>query len=393
LHALPTTPERARQELLLHTTLGAAYTAARGYAAPEVEHAYTRAQELCQQLGDTRQLFPVLVGLWNFAFVRGASQTACALGAQLLSLAQSNQDPRGLLRAHAALGEILFHVGQLVPARTHLEQGMALYNPQQHRSHAVQTPTVSCLAYAAWTLWHLGYPEQALQRCQEACALAQELSHPLSLAIALAFTGIVHQFRREARAAQEWTEAAMTLSREQGLPFWDATATIVGGWALAMQGQRAAGIAQIRQGLVAFRATGAEVQQPSWLALLAEAYGHDGQAAEGRRAVDEGLTVLDKTGERYYEAELHRLKGELLLQQGNPDELQAEACFRQALGIARCQGAKSWELRSAVSLSRLWQRQGKQAPARQLLAAAYDWFGEGFATADLQEAKALLNAL
>jgi TOMM system kinase/cyclase fusion protein len=394
LQAVPDTPARARQEILLQATLGAAYTAAKGYAAPDVERAYTRARVLCQQTGDTRQLFPVLVGLWNFYFVRGESRTACALGEQLLTLAESANDPVRRLRAHAALGEILFHIGQLLPARTHLEQGIALYAPQQRRSHAVQTPTIACLAYAAWTLWHLGYPDQALQRSDEARTLAQELSHPLSLAIALHFTATLHQFRREAQAAQKWAEAATVLSREQGLPFWDGSGTIMWGWALAAQGRGEEGLAQIRQGLVTFRATGAEVQQPSWLALLAEACGWAGQVAQGLNAVAEALAIMDKTGERYYEAELYRLKGELLLQAGEgPQVLEAEAGFHQALSVARRRQAKFLELRAAMSLSRLWQRQGKRNAARPLLAEVYSWFTEGFDTADLQEAKALLEEL
>jgi predicted ATPase/class 3 adenylate cyclase len=394
VQAVPDTPARTQQEALLQATLGAAYTAAEGYAAPDVERTYTRARTLCQQTGDTRQLFPVLVGLWNFYFVRGESRTARELGEQLLTLAENANDPVRLLRAHAALGEILLHVGQLLPARAHLEQGIALYASQQHRSHAVQTPTVPCLAYAAWALWQLGYPDQALQRSDEARALAKELSHPLSLAIALHFTATVHQFRREAQAAQEWARAATVLSREQGLPFWDGSGTIMWGWALAAQGQVEDGIAKLHQGLVTFRATGAEVQQPSWLALLAEANGWAGRAAPGLDAVAEALAIMDKTGERYYEAELYRLQGELLLQEDKGQKaLEAEASFLQALEVARRQQAKSWELRAAMSLSRLWQRQGKHQEAYDLLAPIYGWFTEGFDTADLQEAKALLEEL
>jgi predicted ATPase len=345
-------------------------------------------------MGDTRQLFPVLVGLWNFYFVRGASQTAGDLGEQLLSIATHTQDPVRQLRAHAALGEIHFHMGHLQRASCHLQHGMALYAPQTHRSYAVQTPTVACFAYAAWTLWHLGYPDQAWQRCQDALRLAQELSHPLSLAIALHFTGTLHQFRREAPAAQERTAHAARLSCEQGFPFWEASGRIVWGWARAMQRQATPGIDQIHQGLAAFRATGAEVQLPSWLALLAEAYGQAGQPAEGLRAVEEALTIVEKTGERYYEAELYRLQGELRWQtcQAGPTGA-VEASLQQALTVARSQQAKSWELRAATNLSRLWQQQGKSKAAYDLLAPIYGWFTEGFDTADLQEAKALLEAL
>ena len=391
LAVLPDTPERTRHELLLHATLGPVLMAAKGYAAPEVEQTWGRARELCQRLGDTHQLFPVLVGLWNFYFVRGATQTACDVGEQLLILAQQAHDPRRLLRAHAAVGEIWFHAGRIVPAHTHLEQGIALYDPGKHHSHAVQVPTVACLAYAAWALWHLGYADQALVRSQAACALAQEISHPLSLAIALLFQATVHQFRREIPAAYELAEAAWVIAHEQGFPFWEASSMIQRGWALAMRDAHDdEGIRQIQQGLVTFRATGAEVQLPSWLALLAEAYGHHGQVDQGLQAVHEGLAVLARTGERYYEAELYRFKGELLVQQGAGQQVkakrhtwwEAEASLRQALDVARQQQAKSPELRAAINLSRLWQQQGKHTAARQLLADAYGWFTEGDDTAD-----------
>jgi predicted ATPase len=391
LARLPETPAHQHQELLLQTTLGAVYTAAKGYAAPEVEQAYARAHTLCQQAGDMRQLFPILVGLWNFYFVRGASQTAYQLGEHLLSTATQAQDPVRQLRAHAALGEIHFHTGQLQQAQTHLQQGISLYTSPTQRSYAVQTPTVACLAYAAWTAWHRGYAEQALQLCQEAVTLARQLSHPLSLAIALHFTGTVYQFRREPQAAQELVAEATQLAREQGFPFWEASGMIVWGWTRAMQGEETAGIAQIQQGLMAFRATGAEIQLPSWLALLAEAYHQAAQPDAGLEVVEEALAMAHKTGERYYEAELYRLQGELHRQARPADLGTQEACFQKALTLARSQQARFWELRAAISLSRLWQRQGKSRAARQLLTALYDSFTEGFETADLQEARAVIN--
>jgi predicted ATPase len=379
---------------VLQATLGAAYAVAKGYTVPDVEHAYTRARMLCQQLGDSDQLFPILIGLWNFYFVRAEFRTAYALGEQLLALAERANDPVRRLRAHAALGEALFHVGQLLQARTHLEQGIVLYASQQRRSHAVQTPTIVCLAYAAWTLWHLGYPDQAVQRSDEARTLAQELSHPLSLAIALQLTAALHQVRREAPAAQEWGEGVTVLSGEQGLPFWDKMGTIVWGWALAEQGQAEEGIARIGEGLAALRAMGGELTRPYCLALLAETYGKGGQPAEGLGAVAEALVIMDQTGERFYEAELYRLTGELLLQEGNGSKAgEAEASFVQALDVAHRQEAKSLELRAAMSLGRLWHQQGKRTEAYDLLAPIYGWFTEGFDTADLQEAKVLLEVL
>jgi predicted ATPase len=415
LKTFPDSPQRTQQELALQTTLGPALMATRGYGAPEVEKAYARARELCQQLGETPQLFPVLFGLWVFYNTRAELQPAQELAEQLLTLAQSVQDPALLLEAHLALGTTLFSLGELASAQVHLEQGIALYDPQQHRSLAFrsgQDPGVFCRAFAPWALWYLGYPAQALQRSQEALTLAQELSHPLSLALALDLAAVLHQLRREGQAAQERAEAMMVLCGEHGFPLFLAQGTILRGWALAEQGQREEGIAQMCQGMAAFRATGAELLRPYSLALLAEAYGEGGQAEEGLAVLAEALAAAHKSGERDYEAELCRLKGELLLVQegkrqkrfprcgvptgtkGESEEVsEAEECFRQALDTARRQSAKSLELRAVMSLSRLWQKQGKTAEARQMLTEIYDWFTEGFDTADLQEAKALLNEL
>jgi TOMM system kinase/cyclase fusion protein len=396
LKTLPDTPERTQQELTLHTALGVPLRAIKGLAAPEVGHVYARARELCQQVEETPQLFPVLRGLWEFYELQGELQTARELGEQLLTLAQRVREVELLLVAHNVLGDTLVWLGEFAVAREHLEQGMALYNPQQHRSHAFlygYDSGVHCLSFAAWALWYLGYPDQALRRIHEALTLAQELSHPFSLAFALAFAAWLHQLRREEQAAQEWAAAAIALSTDQGFPFWVAWGTILRGWALAEQGQRAKGIAQMRQGITAWRATGAELQRPYYLALLAEAYGKAGQAEEGLSVLAEALTAVHKTGERQYEAELYRLTGELLRKQDGSDEQEAESCLRQAVDVAHQQQAKSLELRAAMSLSRLWQSQGKRAEARELLAPIYGWFTEGFDTADLQEAKALLAEL
>jgi predicted ATPase len=251
------------------------------------------------------------------------------------------------------------------------------------------------------TLWLLGYPDQALQRGHEALTLARELADPVSLAIALCFAMWVHQFRREGRLAQERAEAAIALATEQGFTVVRANGTIFRGWALfqrsgepeAGQGHREEGIAQMRQGLAVWQATGARVFRPYGLALLAEASAHVGQIEEGLTLLGEALAVAHDTGERRWEAELHRLKGELLLGRAAGQDAEAEACLHQALAVARQQQTKSLELRAAMSLSRLWQRQGKRAEAHQLLAEVYGWFAEGFDTADLQEARALLEEL
>ncbi|MGH8070650.1 MAG: AAA family ATPase [Candidatus Entotheonellia bacterium] len=399
LEVLKTVPEmlhRTRQELDVQTALGPALMATKGAGAPEVERTYARARELCQQVGDTPQLFPVLYGLWLFYLVRAQLQTAQELGEQLLRLAQRTQEVALILEAHRALGTSLFYRGELVLARTHLERALALYDPQEHHALAFrsgQDPGVVCRGFVAWALGMLGYPDQALRRSHETLTLPQELSHAFSLAYALDFAARIHQLRREGQLTQAQAQALIALSREQGFTQRLATGTILWGWALTAQGQGEEGIAHMRQGLTAFRATGAELALPYYLALLGEAYGALGQAGEGLKVLAEALATTHKTGEQFCEAELHRLKGKLLLAGSAEHHAAAEACFQQALDVARRQRAKAWELRAAMSLSRLWQQQGRRAAARELLAPIYGWFTEGFDTADLQEAKALLAAL
>jgi predicted ATPase len=402
LKTLPDTSERTQQELALQIALGSPLQAIKGYGAPEVEAVYTRARELCQRIGETSQLFPVLRGLYVYYLLRGELRTAHELGQRLLSLAQSVQDPAFLLEAHFALGQTLLFRGEFIAARKHLEQGIALYDPERHCSHAFlygQDPGVFCRVLAAWDLWLLGYPDQALKRSQEALAVAQETFHPLSLAAAQTFFALTHQFRREGQAAQEHAEVAVELSTEQGFPFFLAFGTILRGWALAEQGQGEEGTAQVRQGIAAYRATGAELAGTRFITLLAEAYEKVGQVEEGLRVLAEAWAMVDKNGEHHYKAELHRLRGKLALKQSRDQSLassvqkEAEEYFQKAIEIAQRQQAKSLELRAVMSLVKLWQRQGKQTEAHEMLAALYNWFTEGFDTKDLQDAKALLDEL
>jgi class 3 adenylate cyclase/predicted ATPase len=423
LKTLPDTSERAQQELTLQIALGVPLMATKGYAAPEVEKAYSRARELCQQVGEASQLFPALYGLWTFHNVRTELQTARELGEQLLSLAQAAQDPTLLLEAHRALGSNLLMGGEFVPALEHLEQGITLYDPQQHNPHASHTSVdlgVACRSRAALALWVLGYPDQARKRIHEALTRARELSHPFTLAFVLTWAAWLHQFRREERLIRELAEAVIELCSEQGFPFLLAQGMMYWGQVLVVQGQGEEGIAHIRQGLATLRAPGVE-PDPEWLARLATAYAAVEQIKEGLTVLAEALTVAGKTGERFYEAELYRLKGQLTLQsktslwqvsdksqasQGMSEvpstqhptpstqaEAETEACFHKAIEVARKQQAKSWELRAVMSLARLWQQQGKTAEAHQMLAEIYGWFTEGFDTKDLQEARALLEEL
>jgi predicted ATPase len=411
LQTLPATPERAQREITLQIALAASLQATKGPSALEVEHAYTRARALCQQGEEPPQLFSVLRGLWVLHHVRAELPKARELGEQLLRMAERVQDPALLLEAHRAMGSTLLWQGEFPLARAHLEQSILLYNPQQHRFlaflHGGADPGVSCFCDMARALWFLGYPDQALQRSQAALTLAEELADPFSLGFALVFAAGLHQLRREGQAAQQRAEAGIALASEQEFAPLVSAGTIRRGWALAEQGRIEEGLEQMHKGLTARRTTRADLAQPYFLALQAEMYGKIGQSEQALPLLAEALAVVEKTGEHRLEAELYRLKGELTLQQlsvassqlsvPNPQSpipnphAEAEACFHKAIDIARQQQAKSLELRAVMSLSRLWQQQGRREEARQRLAEIYDWFTEGFDTVDLREAKALLE--
>ena len=395
LISLPSTPERTRQELDVRVTLGPALMAIRGYAAPEVEHTYARARELCAQVEETPRLFPVLLRLRLFYLQRAEFQTAWELSEQCQSLAQRLQDPVRLLEAYQGSGTVLFWLGELTQAQAYFEEGVRLYAVAQHSLSSLhrQGPGVTCLTYAALSLWLLGYPDQALHRSQEALTLVRTVSRPFLVTYTLTAVVMLHQLRREEHHVQERAEAIMAISREEGFPYFLAIGTIFRGWALAKQAQEEEGMAQLHQGLATLRTTGAKMAQSYLLAFLGEAYGVARQPEAGLQVLDEALTAVHDTGERMYEAELYRLKGELLRMQSPDQAAAAETCLHQALAIACRQHAKSLELRAAMSLARLWQQQGKRAEAHALLAPIYDWFTEGFDTADLQDAKALLEAL
>ena len=396
LKTLPTTSHTIQQELTLLLTLGVPVSATKGYGSLDVEEIYRQAQTLGQQTGKVSQLFLSLFGLWRSLIIRGELQKTSDLAEQILQLAQTTQDPSHLIEAHRVMGVTLFHLGQLVAAQEHLARCMALYDVRQHHAHAFlygHDPGVTSYTYAAFNLWLLGYPDQSLHRNQEIGQLAQDtLSHPLSLAYTLAFGAWPYMFRGETQVALERAEIGVALSAKEGFPMFQAIGTILRGWALAEAGQGEAGLDQIRQGLNAWRTTDAGVFRPQFLAMLVEAYRKAGQIEAAFSTLAEALALAKETGEDWWDAELYRLKGELLSRKSHP-EAEVEACFRQAIEIARQQQAKSLELRAVMSLSHLWQRQGKREEGRQMLADIYSWFSEGFDTADLKAARTMLDEL
>jgi adenylate cyclase len=402
LKRLPDTPARVRWELTLLLSLGPALMDVRGYGAPEVAATYTRALALCEQIGETSQLFAVQLGLRIHYVSRADYATARELAERMLDMARRAEDPALLCYAHDALGMCLLLQGELEAARTHAEQALALYDPEQHQAHAIAhalDPGIWALNILVLTLWLQGYPDQAYTRNLEALALAQKLAFGPTLANALAYAAELHQLRRESSRVLEHADALITLSTEEGLPLWLAEGTFFRGWALTERESPLEGIAQMREGLAAVRAAGGEDQRSYFLALLADGYRRAGNRDTALEMLEEAMAFVDKSGERCHEAELYRLKGSILLGALNTDDClaacsdEAEACFRDAIALARHQGARSLELRAALGLARLWQRNGNIAEARQTLSEVYGWFKEGFDTADLQEAKELLDAL
>ena len=360
-------PRARRRELGLQLALGPALIAAKGFAAPETGRAYARACELCRELGDTPKLLPALYGQSVVHWQRAELAAAHEGGQELLRLAEEQGDAAAEVVGHRILGAYLFPLGRFAEGLAHSERGLALYDPVRDRSsrfvYAIDSRVV-CLLWLSQALLALGYPEQARVRQGEALAFARELAHPNTIAQTLFCDWTLHQLLRDGQEAQEQAEALIALATEHGLPLWSAAGVVVRGWALADGGRAEHGIAVIRQGLADYRATESELFLPYFLALLADAHGRAGQAATGLSLAADALDRVERTGVRWIEAELHRLRGELLLALPEADQPEAEACFRQALAVAREQDAKMWELRAATSLARLWRDQ-RQARTRR----------------------------
>ena len=414
LDKLPDTPERAEQELCLQLALGIPLIATQGYAAPDVGSAYLRARELCRQLGETPDVSEVLWGLWTFHTLRADLGTALEIAEEFLRLAPQLQYAGLAMCGHWVLEITFMHLGELTRSMEHFENGLSLYDSDPHLQDAflyALDPGVAMRCFAALSLWLLGRPDEGLKRIEEALTLARDLCEPHGLTHALFFAAILYQLCGEAAKVQQHAEEAIAVSRDYGSPMYEAMATIIGGWALIDQERHDEAIEQMRAGLDALRATGTELVRPYFLALLVEALAKARPPEEGLDVVEEALAATRRTAERFYEAELYRLKGELLLKQSTgravsqaekrgkvvvevaPVVINAKGCFNQSIKIARQQKAKSLELRAATSLAYLYQNQDKQEKARRLLAQVYDSFAEGLDTADLREAKALLDEL
>jgi predicted ATPase len=405
LEHLPDTPERARQELRLQAALAPPLIAVRGQGAPEVGRLCERASQLGERVGATPELVPVLFSLVGFHAARGHLRQSSEFGEQLMAVAEELRDPGLVLVASFARGVTLFYRGQLLAARDHLERGIAIYRPEQHSSLALRfvfDPGVGCLRAAALVQWLLGSPDRALASATEALVFARQGSHPYSEAAATVFLAMLHQYRREVRATRAQAEATVALAGEHGFPLWHAYGRILHGWALVEEASSPASpqqavigqlAADLSGSLTAYEESGSQIFGPYWMALVAEACRRAGKTGEALSLVARGLEVAEVNDERSWEADLWRLRGELLLEIGSERGAEAEENLRQALATAARQGARGLELRAAVSLSRLWRSQGRTKEARETLAGVYGSFVEGHDTDDVRAAATLLDEL
>lgn len=396
LKTLPDTPEHAQQELELRLALGGPLMVIRGWGANERARVAAKAIELCQRGGNATQLLQALYLQADMQRAIGQHKESLAIAQQYLDLAQLSGDQVQIALAHWSLGETQFFLGELAAARANMEKAVALHNPYQNRALTALTGldmSVVCLSWLSWTLWGLGYPQQALARGQEALTLARNLDQPVSMAFALAFAGCgLSHLSRQPQAARESLQAIAQLPGEE-IVTMQPWSMVFQGWGCVARGHLEEGIAQLRGGLAAWQEIGAVSGVSYQSLLLVEAYGQNGQIEAGLELANQALAGIEQTNERLFEAELRRVKGALLLKtNGNARQNEAEACFLQAIETAQQQQAKMWELRATTSLARLWQQTGRGQKARPMLAGLYHRFTEGFDTPDLQAARMLLEA-
>jgi class 3 adenylate cyclase/tetratricopeptide (TPR) repeat protein len=396
LETLEQTPARDERELQLLTTLGPAYIALRGYAAPEAGPVLMRARELCQRIGDSQRLFGIMLGMWEWRLVRGDLRPCVELAADGMALAERLNDPGMLMEALFMPGVTMFYRGEFAAARGCYERAVAAYDDRERTrfwsAYTGHNAGVTHRCYLALVLWHLGYPDQALEVDRQTRELARTIGHAFSLCHAVDFTACLYQFCRLGAEVRAAGEEEMAIAAEQGFQLWHALGTLHQAAGMLLEGRRDEALPLLLKGLTAFRATGAELRLPYYLGMLGDAYTQAGRFEEARKALDEGLAIAEKNDDRFQEAELYRLQGELLLADSS-DEAAAEDCFRRAIETARRQQSRAWELRASMSLARLWQRQGRRDEARAMLAAVYGTYTEGFTTPDLVDAKALLDSL
>ena len=393
LRLLPETVDCGRQELQLQTMLGQSLMVVKGYALPEVEQAFIRARELSLQLNDIPQLFRAQFSLAIVYVVRAEYERAFEHGEQCLRLAEKSGNQVLLMQSHWVIGLSHCYMGQFAAARDHFEQTIAIHDAAGIDSMVSMYGAVLSRAHLARMLLYLGYPDQSQKVMDEAIARAERLRLPVAVANTLALAAYMEAFHHNVRKTLEFAAATARQGEEHGLPYYAAVAMMMRGWALAMQNQEEEGIALIRQGLASSLAIGTRQQHGYFLALLAEALNHAGRVEQGLEALSEAMNVATQTNEPFYEAELHRLRGDALVKAGAASPSEAESCFHRAIKLARQQQAKSFELRAVMSLARLWRQEGRREDGRAILADIYGWFTEGFDSADLKDARFLLDEL
>jgi len=398
LDGLPETRERQQLKLDIHVALTAALMAGKGYANRETVAALERANRLVSETASvgTPLHFSVLWGLWVSTYNSGAIAAALEHATNFLSVAQSQPSSGPLLVGHRILALSLIVSGDYRAALAHVETAVSLYRPDEHRDsafHYGQDVGVSAFTVLSWALWHRGHPDQSARAADHALALSRQLGHAHTRSSAFWFAGMAAVFARDVATVYAHSSDCVAVATEHGFPQWAAFGRILQGWADAQNGQATAGIAHIRDGMAAVKATGHRLHTPFWLTLLAEALAFAGRIEEALAALDDALAKAAVSGARGLDAEIHRLRGELTGRLPYSDPAKAEDSLRTALAIAREQGTRGYELRAATSLARLWREQGRRDEARDLLAPVYAWFTEGFHTADLKDAKRLLDEL
>ena len=396
LETLEPSLERDTRELELLGPLGTAYIASRGYAAPEVGPVFDRARTLCERVGQTPQLFTMMWGNFAFHIVRGDFRVCTELAEEAMALGERLNDPGILMEALFLKGLTRLYRGDFAGARDCCARAIADFDDRERTAFWAgligEDAGVTHRCYLALALWHLGFPDKALKLNEETLELALSINQPFSLEYALHHTGWLHQHCRLGIETQAAADEQIRIAADQGFLFWHASGTLYAAGGLLLQGRLEQGIRLLQTGLEAYRGTGAELAVPYYLSMLADGCSQAGRFAEARAALNEALALMEKNDERFQEAELHRLKGELILAESG-DQTAAEESFRRAIETARRQQSRAWELRATTSLARLLQKQGRSDAAFKALGAVHGVFTEGFGTPDLVDAAALLKKL